>query len=65
MNIVTLLNIPRISSQSSKHEKIAETKFACVYYDKINTTLLLQFFLISLTNVVDVSFFGKQLVKLR
>ena len=44
MNIVTLLNIPRISSQSSKHEKIADTKFACVYYDKINTTLLLQFF---------------------
>ena len=44
MSIVTLLNIPRISSQSSKREKIAETKFGCVYYDKINTTLLLQFF---------------------
>lgn len=44
MNIFTLLNIPRIPSQSSKREKIAETKFGCVYYDKINTTLLLQFF---------------------
>ena len=44
MNIVTLLNIPRISSQSSKQEEIVDTKFACVYYDKINTTLLLQFF---------------------
>lgn len=42
MSIVTLLNIPRISSQSSKREKIAETKFGCVYYDKIDTTLLSQ-----------------------
>lgn len=44
MNIVTLLNIPRISFQSSKHEENAGTKFGCVYYDNINTTLLLQFF---------------------
>lgn len=65
MNIVTLLNRPRISSQSSKQEKIADTKFGCVYYDKIKNDIVITVFLISLRNVVDVSFFGKQLVKLR